>query len=100
MLETTFAAVSAERVRQVCGEEAGWFCRNVLDSTGDRTLAEAADFLIGKPIKIAVILALAIVLNRIARRGMKRALQTLQSGAVQERLGPPRAAAPPGPGGP
>ena len=94
MLETTFAAVSAERVRQVCGEESSWYCRNVLDWTGNRTLAELADFIIGKPIKIALILVLAILVNRIARRGMKRALRTLQSGAVQERLGSLRAATP------
>src|SRR5918997_4586287 len=94
MLETTFAAVSAERVRQVCGEEAGWFCRNVLDWTDNDTLADAADFLIGKPIKILLILLLAFVVNRIARRGVKRALRTLQSGAVQERLGSLRAATP------
>ena len=94
MLETTFAAVSAERVRQVCGEEPGWFCRNVLDWTDNDTLADAADFLIGKPIKILLILVLAFVVNRIARRGMKRALRTLQSGAVQERLGSLRAATP------
>ena len=34
------------------------------------------------------------MVNRIARRGMKRALRTLQSGAVQERLGSLRAATP------
>ena len=94
MLETTFAAVSAERVRQVCGDEPGWYCRNVLDWTGNDTLADAADFLIGKPIKILLIVVLAFVVNRIARRGMKRALRTLQSGAVQERLGSLRAATP------
>src|SRR5918997_1210718 len=94
MLETTFAAVSAERVRQVCGDEPGWYCRNVLDWTDNDTLADAADFLIGKPIKILLILLLAVVVNRIARRGMKRALRTLQSGAVQERLGSLRAATP------
>jgi small conductance mechanosensitive channel len=94
MLETTFAAVSAERVRQVCGEDPGFYCRKVLDWTDNDTLADAADFLIGKPIKILLIIALAVLVNRIARRGMKRALRTLQSGAVQERLGSLRAATP------
>ena len=69
MLETTFAAVSAERVRQVCGDEPGWFCRDVLDWTDDDTLADAADFLIGKPLKIVLIVVLAFVVNRIAARG-------------------------------
>jgi small-conductance mechanosensitive channel len=55
---------------------------------------ELAEFLIDKPLKIVVILVLAVIANRVARKGMKRALRTLQSGAVQERLGSLRAATP------
>ncbi len=91
MFETTLAAVSDGRVRQVCGADPGWFCHNVLDWTGNRTLAELADFMIGRPLKIVAIIACALIANRVARRGMKGALRTLQSGAVQERL---RAATP------
>lgn len=94
MLETTFAAVSAEQVRLTCGQEPGWFCRNVLDWTGNRTLADVADFTIGKPLTILAILVIAWFVNRIARRGVRRALKTLSSGAVQERVGAMRAAAP------
>ena len=94
MFETTFSAVSDGRLRDVCGEEPGWFCRQVLDQTDDRTLAELADFIIGKPLKIAAIVIGALIANRLARRGMKGALRTLQSGAVQERLGTLRAATP------
>jgi small conductance mechanosensitive channel len=94
MLETTFAAVSAEQVRRTCGEDPGWFCRNVLDWSGNRTLAEAADFIIGKPLTIIGILVTAWILNRLARRGMKGVLRTLRSGAVQERVGNLRAATP------
>src|SRR5690349_4520963 len=56
--------------------------------------SEIAEFLVDKPLKIVVILVLAFVANRAARKGMKRALRTLQSGAVQERLGSLRAATP------
>jgi small conductance mechanosensitive channel len=91
---TTLAAVSDERVRDACGEDPGFFCRRVLDWTEDDALAEAADFLIGKPLTILAILIGAVILNRIARRGMKRALRTLQSGAVKERLGALRNATP------
>src|SRR5919108_4380717 len=56
--------------------------------------SEFVEFLVDKPLKIVVILVLAFLANRIARRGMKRALRTLQSGAVQERLGSLRAATP------
>lgn len=88
------AAVSQERARAVCGEDPGWFCRRVLDWTDDRDLAEAADFLIGKPLSILFILVGAVLLNRLARRGMKRTLRSLGSGAVQERLGAVRRATP------
>src|SRR3712207_5753656 len=91
---TTLAAVSDERVRGACGEDPGFFCRRVLDWTEDDAVAEAADFLIGKPLTILFILLAAVILNRIARRGMKRALRTLQSGAVKERLGALRNATP------
>ena len=56
--------------------------------------SEIVEFLVDKPLKILVILVLAFVANRVARKGMKRALRTLQSGAVQERLGSLRAATP------
>src|SRR5262245_4399896 len=94
MLETTLAVVSAERLRVTCGEDPGWFCRNLLDWTGNRTLAEVADFAIGKPLTIIGILVLAWVVNRLARRAVKGMLRTLRSGAVQERVGSLRAATP------
>jgi small-conductance mechanosensitive channel len=94
MLTMTAAAVSDERLRRVCGEDPGWFCRNVLEQTGDRTFAELADFLIGRPLMILGILLAAWLVNKLARRGMKGVLRTLQSGAVQERIGTLRAATP------
>jgi small conductance mechanosensitive channel len=94
MLDVTLAAVSGERVREACGEDPGVICREVLESTGDRTLAEIADFVIGKPLTILVIALGAMLVNMFARRGMKGALRTLQSGAVQERLGALRGATP------
>src|SRR5919112_2960082 len=56
--------------------------------------SEIVEFLVDKPLKIVVVLVLAFIANRVARKGMKRALRTLQSGAVQERLGSLRAATP------
>jgi small-conductance mechanosensitive channel len=84
---TLSAAVSAEAVRAACGDSPGWLCRTTLDVTGDRTVAEAVDYVIGKPLAILAIVVVAAVVARIVRRGLKRALRTMQSGAVQERLG-------------
>jgi small-conductance mechanosensitive channel len=94
MLETTVAAVSAGQVRVTCGQDPSWVCRSVLDWTGNRTLAEVADFIIGRPLKIIAILVIAWVVNRLARRGVKGVLRTLRSGALQERVGSLRAATP------
>jgi small-conductance mechanosensitive channel len=55
--------------------------------TGDVTTAEAVDFLVGTPLRIIAIVIAALVVNRMLRRGVKRGLRSLQSGAVQERLG-------------
>jgi moderate conductance mechanosensitive channel len=84
---TLSAVVSAERVHEACGATPGFLCRKTLELTGDRTLAEAIDFIIGKPLAIIAIVLAAAFVARILRRGVKRALRTMQSGAVQERLG-------------
>jgi small conductance mechanosensitive channel len=84
---TLSAVVSAERVTEACGPDPGFLCRKTLELSGDRTLAEAVDFVIGKPLAILAIVVAAAIIARILRRGVKRALRTMQSGAVQERLG-------------
>jgi len=71
----------------VCGEDPGFFCREVLDRTENRTLAEIADFVIGKPLTIVAILAGAWIVNRVVQRTVKRTLCAMHSGAVRERIG-------------
>jgi small conductance mechanosensitive channel len=93
-MSALLAAASAAQLRDACGADPSWLCRTTLDVTGNRTLAGGADFVIGKPLSIALIIAIALVANRLARRGVKRLLRGLQSGALQERLGALRAATP------
>lgn len=81
------ADVSPERLRSVCGDAPGWICRGVLDATDNRTLAELGDWLVGPPLRILLILLVAVVVNRIARRAVKRTLRGMASGAMRERLG-------------
>ncbi len=81
------SAVSPGRMSDVCGEDPGFFCREVLNRTDNRTLAELSDHLLGTTLTVAAILLAALVVNRLVGRGVKRALRTLHSGAVRERLG-------------
>ena len=81
------SAVSATRMENVCGPDPGFFCREVLNRTDDRALAELADTALGTTLTILAIIIGALVVNRLVSRGVKRALRTLHSGAVRERLG-------------
>lgn len=88
------ADVSPERLRSVCGDDPGRVCRALLDVTGSRGVAEVGDWLVGPPLRILLILAVAFIVNRIARRAVKKLLRGMASGAVRERLGSVRRRAP------
>lgn len=90
----SLAAVSTTRLESACGPDPGFFCREVLDRTDNGTLAEIADAALGKSLTILAILIGAVVVNRIVGRTVKRALRSLHSGAVRERLGAVRRRAP------
>jgi moderate conductance mechanosensitive channel len=81
------SAVTPERMTDVCGEDPDFFCREILNRTDDRGLAELADKLLGTTLTIAAILVGALLVNRLVKRSVKRGLRTLHSGAVRERLG-------------
>jgi len=72
---------------RVCGEDPGFFCREVFDATEKRSLAEIADFMIGKPLTILAILAGAWIVNHLLKRSVKRTLRAMHSGVVRERIG-------------
>lgn len=78
----------------MCGDDPGRICRIVLDATDNRTLAELGDWLVGPPLRILLILLVALVVNRIARRAVKRTLRGMASGAMRERIGAVRKRAP------
>jgi moderate conductance mechanosensitive channel len=53
----------------------------------EKTLTDLTDWLLGPPLRIVLILLAAAILNRVARRAVKRSLTRLHSGAVRERMG-------------
>jgi len=84
------AALSARQMQDACGDQPGVLCRRVYESTHDRTLAQVVDFVVGKPLTIVAIILAAAVVNRIARRAIRRGLRRLASGGLRERLGAAR----------
>ena len=71
----------------VSGQDPGWVCRHVLDATGDGTVAAMAGWVVGAPLRIVLVVVAAMLLNRLARRAVKRGLRGLHAGPVSERLG-------------
>ena len=57
----------------------GPFCNLLADWTGNETLAETISWILGTPVKIAIIVVLALVLNKWARRGIGRLADRLGS---------------------
>jgi small conductance mechanosensitive channel len=84
------AVVSARRMIDACGTDPGLLCRRVYESTHDRTLAQVVDFVVGKPLTIVAIILAAAILNRLARRAIRRGLRRLASGGLRERIGAAR----------
>ncbi len=66
--------VTPADVTKACGDEPGKLCESVLDATGSEVLARLAEWVITKPLQIAVILLVAWVANRIARVFVKRTM--------------------------
>ena len=57
-----------------CGEEPGGVCEAMWDWTANEALARAADWVIGKPLAVLVIVLAAWLLSRLARRQIRRAI--------------------------
>jgi moderate conductance mechanosensitive channel len=70
-----------ELLTETCGVEPSWVCQQVLDvSDGNEFLARTADFLLAKPLQIALILLGAWVVNRLVRRTVDRFVQRVRAG--------------------
>jgi small conductance mechanosensitive channel len=66
-----------EAVTEVCGDDPTWICREVYEATENEVLAELADWMIGRPFKIVVILFIGWLVARIARHYVRKWVQRL-----------------------
>jgi len=62
----------------VCSE-LGAFCHRLMEWTGNEQFSETVAWLVGTPLKIAAIVLGAMLVNRLARRGIRRVVAGLQS---------------------
>ncbi len=81
MDETTEAAGlegggSTTEVDVACGNH-GQFCEALARWTGDTALAETISWALGTPIKIALIVIVALIVNRLARRLIARSMERI-----------------------
>jgi small-conductance mechanosensitive channel len=70
-----------------CGTDPGSFCEWIFDVTDSTRVAQFADWFISRPLRIALIVAVAWVANAVARRAIRRLIEQL----VRERTSPTRA---------
>ena len=89
-----FAAATAAEVRDACGNDASALCRLAMDLTGNRTIASLADSVLAPSLSILLIVVAAFVVNKLARRAIKRGLRAANSNAVQGRLSAVKRVAP------
>lgn len=66
-------ATSAELI-DVCGADPGIVCEEVWDATDNETLAKLADWVIGRPLTILLILLVAWLVSRFGRRIVRRSV--------------------------
>jgi small conductance mechanosensitive channel len=72
------------RLIDVCGAHPSWPCDWVYRSTHNELLAKTAKYVVGTPLTIVVILAVAFIVNRLARRGIRRLTNSI-AGTAQSK---------------
>ena len=51
------ATITATELHDTCGRDPDYLCREILQRTENKTLADIADFILGTPLTIVLILA-------------------------------------------
>lgn len=71
---TTLPVAQVDRLTAACGppEVSGAVCEGIFRLTGNDSLARVSDLFVARPVKIALILALAWLAARVVRRAIRR----------------------------
>src|SRR5438105_639164 len=82
MLQTLLQVAPAPELVDACGSAPSWACRRIFDATGNKGLAGGIDYVVGAPLRIVVILVVAMITNRLIRRAVRRFTDTISGAAV------------------
>jgi small-conductance mechanosensitive channel len=62
---------------EACGDAPGVVCKLLYDLTGNGTLARVMEWVVAKPLKVLLVVAIAFVVSRLLRRGIQRLVDRL-----------------------
>ena len=71
-------AVSME-LSDACGDDPGFICEWIWDNTENEKLSEIISWIIERPLKVVVILFVAMIVNRLLRRAIDRMVERIIS---------------------
>jgi small-conductance mechanosensitive channel len=72
-----------DQLIDTCGGDPSWICEQVLDwSDGNEFLARGAEFLLAKPLKILLIVVLAVVVDRLLRKAIRNLAERIATGTA------------------
>lgn len=66
-----------QQLLDACGLDPGWFCKQVYEWTSSTTVAEVSTWVIDKPAKVILIVVLAMVVRRFAKRSVDSLVERL-----------------------
>jgi moderate conductance mechanosensitive channel len=88
------AQATVEELREACGQEPGLLCRKTLEWTNSDTAAQIVDWFVRAPLRIALIIVGALIINQLLRRAIKVGLRRMANASMSRRLQAVRALTP------
>jgi small-conductance mechanosensitive channel len=79
---TQTGETATTQVDVACGNQ-GPFCDALLEWTGNEALAETVSYIVGTPLKIALIVAGALILNKVLRRVIQRSMHRIGTATAE-----------------
>lgn len=69
----------ATTLNEACGNEAAWLCRKVFEWTDNSDLAGIATWLVDRPVKVVIIVLVALLARRVVHRAIDGLIERLMS---------------------